>query len=337
MSSPDPSARLSVREWRDVDLVTLRNEIIPAGMPALLRGAAASWPAVRADDPAAYLRRLDNGQPQSVIVAPSDVGGKFGYAPDMTRLNFENRTASISAVLDRLETAAAEVSSPAFAAQAIPVETVLPGFSEANPMPLAPTAAARIWIGNRVSVATHHDLNSNIAVVMAGRRRFTLFPPGQVGNLYIGPFEFTPAGTPISLADPDAPDLARFPRFADALAVAQIAELDPGDALYIPYMWWHHVRSLDPISILVNYWWTETPPSQPGLGPFDAMMHALIAFEGLPSEQRDAWSAMFSHFVFHANGPPAEHVPVARRGMQGAISADAKTRLRRQMGQLLAR
>ena len=329
--------RLSVREWRDVDLAILRDEIVPAGMPALLRGLAARWPAVQAGDPAAYLRTLDNGQQQSVIVAPPDVGGRFGYAPDMSRLNFESRTASVTAVLDRLEIAAAEDSPSAFAAQAIPVDTVLPGFSEANPMPLAPAAAPRIWIGNRVAVATHHDLNSNIAVAMAGRRRFTLFPPEQVGNLYIGPFEFTPAGTPISLADPEAPDLVRFPRFADALAAAQTAELEPGDALYIPYMWWHHVRSLDPISILVNYWWTETPPPQPGLGPFDAMMHALLAFEGLPREQRDAWSAMFSHFVFHADGPPAEHVPVARRGLQGTISADAKTRLRRQIGQLLSR
>ncbi len=328
---------LSVREWRDVDLAILRDEIVPAGMPALLRGLAARWPAVQADDPAAYLRTLDNGQQQSVIVAPPDVGGRFGYVPDMSRLNFESRTTSVTAVLDRLEIAAAEDSPSAFAAQAIPVDTVLPGFSEANPMPLAPTAAPRIWIGNRVAVATHHDLNSNIAVAMAGRRRFTLFPPEQVGNLYIGPFEFTPAGTPISLADPEAPDFARFPRFADALAAAQTAELEPGDALYIPYMWWHHVRSLDPISILVNYWWTETPPPQPGLGPFDAMMHALLAFEGLPREQRDAWSAMFSHFVFHADGPPAEHVPVARRGLQGTISADAKTRLRRQIGQLLSR
>lgn len=329
--------RLSVREWRDVDLAILRDEIVPAGMPALLRGLAARWPAVQADDPAAYLRTLDNGQQQSVIVAPPDVGGRFGYAPDMSRLNFESRTASVTAVLDRLEIAAAEDLPSAFAAQAIPVDTVLPGFSEANPMPLAPAAAPRIWIGNRVAVATHHDLNSNIAVAMAGRRHFTLFPPEQVGNLYIGPFEFTPAGTPISLADPEAPDLARFPRFADALAAAQTAELEPGDALYIPYMWWHHVRSLDPISILVNYWWTETPPPQPGLGPFDAMMHALLAFEGLPRAQRDAWSAMFSHFVFHADGPPAEHVPVARRGLQGTISADAKTRLRRQIGQLLSR
>jgi len=337
MLLPESPDHLSVREWRDVDLATLRDEIVPAGMPALLRGLAARWPAVQAEDPAAYLRRLDNGQQQTVIVAPPDVGGRFGYAPDMSRLNFESRKASVSAVLDRLATAVSEISPPAFAVQAIPVETALPGFSEANPMPLAPTATPRIWIGNRVAVATHHDLNSNIAVAMAGRRRFTLFPPQQVGNLYLGPFEFTPAGTPISLADPEAPDLARFPRFADALAVAQTVELAPGDALYIPYMWWHHVRSLDPISILVNYWWTETPPAQPGLGPFDAMMHALLAFEGLPREQRDAWAAMFSHFVFQDDGPPADHVPAARRGMQGAISADAKTRLRRQIGQLLSR
>ena len=51
--------------------------------------------------------------------------------------------------------------------------------------------------------AIHHDMFSNLAVVVAGGRRFTLFPPGEVANLYLGPFEFTPAGTPASLVDPE--------------------------------------------------------------------------------------------------------------------------------------
>ena len=65
-------------------------------------------------------------------------------------------------------------------------------------------------------------------------RRFTLFAPELVDRLYIGPLDLTPAGQPISLVDLAAPDLARFPRFAEALPQAQVVTLEPGDALFIP-------------------------------------------------------------------------------------------------------
>ena len=52
-----------------------------------------------------------------------------------------------------------------------------------------------------------------------------------------------------------APDFARFPRFAKALEVAQVAELSPGDAIFIPRDWFHHVEALDRFNVLVNYWW----------------------------------------------------------------------------------
>ena len=40
----------------------------------------------------------------------------------------------------------------------------------------------------------------------------------------------------------EAPDLARFPRFAQAQYTEAI--LGPGDAMYIPARCWHHVRSI---------------------------------------------------------------------------------------------
>lgn len=38
----------------------------------------------------------------------------------------------------------------------------------------------------------------------------------------------------------DAPDDARFPKWAEARGV--LVELSPGDVLYIPPLWWHHVQ-----------------------------------------------------------------------------------------------
>jgi ribosomal protein L16 Arg81 hydroxylase len=52
--------------------------------------------------------------------------------------------------------------------------------------------------------------------------------------------------------DAEAPDLARFPRFAHAQPWA--ATLDPGDVVYIPRRWWHHVRALSKATS-VSLWW----------------------------------------------------------------------------------
>jgi hypothetical protein len=302
--------------------------------PMILRGLAADWPAVRADDPAAYLSRFEQGSSISLAVAPPAAKGWLAYTPDLTALNFNRENATMPSLFARLRAVSEDPEPPAIAAQAVIMDEALPGFSAENRLDLVPVGVApRIWIGNRVRVATHHDMSSNLAVVMAGRRRFTLFPPEQVANLYIGPFEFTPAGTPVSLFDPDAPDLARFPRAAEAMAHAQIAELEPGDALFIPHMWWHHVRSLDPLSILVNYWWNDAPSPQPGLAPIDAMIHALLAFSGLPENQRGAWRAMFDEVVF---GPPVDHIPAERRGIRGDLTEASKERLRRQIAQMMA-
>src|SRR5206468_367295 len=83
-------------------------------------------------------------------------------------------------------------------------------------------------------------------------RRFTLFPPEQLQNLYVGPLDFNPAGQAISLVDHAAPDLERFPRYAEALQHAQVAELEAGDAIFIPSMWWHAVEALAPFNALVK-------------------------------------------------------------------------------------
>ena len=71
------------------------------------------------------------------------------------------------------------------------------------------------------------DLPDNLACVVAGRRRVTLFPPAQLENLYIGPLDHTPAGQAVSLVDFHAPDPARFPKFTEALRHARGAVLEP--------------------------------------------------------------------------------------------------------------
>ena len=325
----------AIAESGPLNRTTFEREILPAAKPVVFRGLAADWPAVRARGGiGAYLRHLGDG-PCEMIVGPPEIGGRIFYDADMSGLTFRKEPGSISTLIDRIEAAAPLDEPPALAVQSLSAHDVLPGFAAENSIPLVdPAIGPRLWIGNRIVVATHHDVMENIAVVVAGRRRFTLFPPEQMPNLYIGPFEFTPAGTPVSLVDPETPDLDRFPRFAEALPHAQTAELGPGDAIFIPYMWWHHVRSLDAFNMLANYWWSATPAPQPGLAPVDAMVHALLAFKDLPENQRSAWRAMFEQVVFEAD---ASHIPESRRGIRGDIGEAAKAGLRRQLGALMSR
>ena len=91
------------------------------------------------------------------------------------------------------------------------------------------------------------------------------------------------------------PDLARFPRFAEALRHALSAELEPGDALYIPYGWWHHVESLTPFNVLVNYWWNTAPKAG---SPYGVLLHAALTLRDMPADQRAVWRALFEHFIF---------------------------------------
>jgi hypothetical protein len=241
-----------------------RHEILPHGEPAVLCGAASHWPLVKAaaDGSERWLAMLvghASDEPVEIIRAEPAEQGRFHYSPDGKLLNFIRGRGRLAAYLEALKEQASEEHPHAMAAQGVLAERYVPGFNRSHPMPLAPPdSEPRLWIGNASKVATHNDPTDNTAVVAAGRRRFTLFPPEAEPDLYMGPDHPTPAGTPVSMVHVTAPDLDKFPRYAAALEVAQEAELQPGDAIFIPANWFHHVEALERFNMLVNYW--SVPP-----------------------------------------------------------------------------
>ena len=292
------------------------------GRPRVLRGLVDSWPAVAAarQGNEAMVRHLLEGgaaKPVAAIAAAPDQQGRFFYNDDLSGLNFMRGQGRLETFLADLLRAGEMDDPPGMAVQSETVRDLLPAFHRANRLNLLPKVEPRIWIGNRIRVAAHFDIKENIACCVAGRRRFTIFPPDQVANLYPGPFELTPAGTPVSLVDFADPDPVRHPGFAEALACAQQVTLEPGDAVYIPYCWWHGVESLDSLSILVNYWWTDGQPDRIG-SPYDALLHAILSFRHLPPEQRAVWRDMLDYYVFEESGDPAAHLPPQARGVLGA-------------------
>jgi hypothetical protein len=188
-------------------------------------------------------------------------------------------------------------------------------------------------LGNKSTIAAHFDFPDNLACVVAGRRRFTLLPPAQLPNLYVGPLDLTPAGQPISMVDFRDPDFARFPRFEQALTHAFQATLEPGDAIVIPSMWWHHVESLDNLNTLVNYWWRQnTVSSGP---PLAALQHAMLAFKDLAPHQKQAWQALLNFYVFEQDGTRFEHIPEPARGVLNPLTPSMASRIKAMIRQLL--
>lgn len=334
LAAPVPVAEISA----PIDAATF-DAVRAAGRPMVVRGLVADWPAVaaaRSGDRGIvdYITRGAVTRMVGAIAASPAEQGRFFYTPDLSRLNFVRASGPLKAFLEDLLQAAAMPSPPAMAVQSEDIASLLPDFAHDNRLDLLPGVAPRIWIGNRIRVAAHYDAKENVACCIAGRRRFTLYPPDQIANLYPGPFELTPAGTPVSMVDPAAPDLARYPGFAEAARHASTATLEPGDAVYIPYGWWHGVESLDPVSILVNYWWA---PGQPdGIGsPYDALLHALLAFRHLPADQRAVWRQMLDYYVFRTGGDPAAHLPVHARGILGPADAARFAQMRALIRQTL--
>jgi hypothetical protein len=334
-----------IAEWRDVDARVLREEVFAAYRPAVLRGLVSDWPAVRSalSDPADFVRYLaafDNGHPVDAILMPPEARGRIAYNAAMDGFNFVRNRLPVSAILEQLSRYAQFGEPPAIAAQSALIADCLPGFAAENRLPLLDSAVApRIWIGNRVTVPAHFDESQNIACVVAGKRRFTLFPPEQVANLYVGPLDFAPTGAAMSLAPLAAPDFERFPRTREALAAAQVAELGPGDAIFIPTLWWHHVESLDrTLNVLVNYWWhgalgtVERTPSG-----MEALLHALLNIKPMPAELRRAWAGLFDHYIFGAGEETFSHIPEHRRGVLSALSPEAAKRMRDFLAQRLQR
>jgi hypothetical protein len=329
MRDPQPA-----EEWHDVGAELFEKTIKPRGRPAVLRGLARDWPATRAgrESPqslSAYLKAFYTGLPVPVFEGPPSIRGRFFYNDSLDGFNFESKRALLGEVLDRLCHALGNPASPALYAGSVSLPIYLPGFAAANNARTLVTVNSvleSIWIGNRTCIAPHFDNTENLACVVGGRRRFTMFPPDQIKNLYVGPLDKTPAGQPVSLVDVRNPDLDRFPRFAEAAATAEVAELAAGDAVYVPALWWHNVEALEEFNVLVNYWWRDVPDYFES--PSNSLLHCLLTLKSLPPAQRRSWQAIFEYLIFQPEGNALEHLPPEVRGLFGELTQANADRIR---------
>jgi hypothetical protein len=191
-----------------------------------------------------YIRARDQGRPIRILVGKPDIKGVYFFRDDMTGLNFEFAQQSFHATLANILAYKDHPDPPAIYTGATLVSETCPDVARENTLDILDRPSRpRMWLGNAVTAATHYDNMDGINCMVAGRKRFTFFPPDQLPNLYIGPLDLAPGGQPTSMVRVSAPDLERYPRFAQALAAAETVDVEPGDAVFIPNLWWHNVES----------------------------------------------------------------------------------------------
>lgn len=319
-----------VAELAASDAAGLDAAIASADRPFLVRGLVAGWPLVRAAQRSArdareHLLAHARERDFAVSMGGPQSDGRLFYDADM-QMNFRMGHGRLDKIFAGFDAAEDRAEVPTVYLASIDIEQFFDGLGSANPMPLsAREALASIWIGTPTRIAAHNDFPDNLACCAVGKRRFTLFPPDQFCNLYLGPIDNTPAGRAVSMVDLAAPDLDAYPRFAEALSTAMVADLEPGDALYIPSLWYHHVEASAAFNVLINYWWRDTPRF---LGqPQNALNHAILAIRDLPDAQRNIWRAMFEHYVFTGGADAAAHIPEPAQGVLAPFDAQSAGRM----------
>jgi hypothetical protein len=325
---------------RDLDAALFQQQVVQACLPVVIRGLVADWPVVKVArrSPRAlhnYLAAFDAGARVEVFIGDPAIRGKYYYNPGLQGFNFERRTVKLTEALDCVLEAMEHPSGQSVYVGSVPTAENLPGFAADNPMPFAASGTGpRIWLGTPANISSHYDTFDNLACVIAGRRRFTLYAPELIGKLYVGPLDNTMSGPPVSLAASAAVGSeTQFPLFEEIRDQALQAELGPGDALYLPKLWWHQVQSISSLNGLVNYWWDALSIGPDA--PYTALLLSMITIAERPAAERRAWQAFFDHYVFRSKGHPLAHLPPEQHGLLGPLKPDNYSKIRARIMRLL--
>ena len=305
--------------------------------PVILRGLVKDWPLVKAGqsgalDAMAMLEESYSKQPMLVYRAPPDIKARFGYNDTCTGFNYTAERSTIPAVFDTIRAELDQDEHEYLYVNSLILNDGFPALSASHSLNFnhpefeQHPVMAKIWLGTESLAAAHFDQPKNLACCVYGKRRFMLFPPEQAENLYPGPLHPTPGGQVVTLANLSEPDFEQFPRLKDALDNAWIADLQPGDGLYYPSMWWHEVTAYDRFNIMVNFWWMTTERYKGN--PMDALMHGMLSVREKPEAEKQAWKALFDYYVFGDAEKVRGHLPEVCQGPLGKMDEVTARRLR---------
>lgn len=335
-AAPQPVRRLS---GVSPDAIPF-DDLIERQEPVVLEGVASAWPlaAHGRDGPRQtvdYLKQFAGERLVTAFTGPPEIHGRFHHDAEVKGLNFSAERVPFATFLEKILAHQDEEVAPSLYIGSTDLDRFLPGLRAANDLSLDhPTfrhqpPLASVWIGNRTTAPAHYDMSNNLACCIVGRRRFTLFPPEHIANLYPGPLEPTPAGQVVTMVDFRQPDFDRYPRFREALEAAQVADMEAGDVLFYPALWWHQVEARDSFNVMINYWWNPVPAFIDT--PQTTLLHALLSLRDRPETEKRAWRAVFDYYVFGDADEAGSHLPQHARGVLGGLDDMKARRLRAQI------
>lgn len=228
-----------------------QRDYVECGKPVIIRGGLGDG-GVRDWTP----ERLCAVAGKRVFRTAVTTSGWFGYTEHGPVYEYRDYT---------LEDAIARIRndpSSKYYVQQVSLKDALPEIMhEAPPSPLiAPgkLQQTNIWISGAGDITPlHFDPFHGFLSQVHGRKVVTLFSPSESDKLY--PLSVDSPNSYVwhaSQIDLNAPDLDRFPRFAEATRLEAV--LEAGEILFLPAFWWHGVATLD-FSISLNNWWTPPP------------------------------------------------------------------------------
>jgi hypothetical protein len=238
-------AQACIERYRDMSSQEFLEHYYAPGRPVILGGEMDDWPALARWTPDYLKARVG-----SALVEYQ--GGRTANARFEMEKDLHRREAPFDAFIDSI-TAIGEGNDAYITAYnsdrnrtALAPLTQDMGFLDKFLTREEPAPHGMPWIGPAGTVTSlHHDLTNNFVAQIVGRKRVLVIPAAQVGRLYNHQHVFS------EIADLEAPGMAaQYPRLAGARVYDVV--LEPGEILFLPFGWWHQVRSLD-FSVTVTY------------------------------------------------------------------------------------
>lgn len=300
------------------------DELFAQNQPVILKGLVKSWPLVKLGQQSSLqvmdaLEQNYSQRPMLAYKGSAEIQARFGYNETCTGFNFSSIKSTIPEVFSAIRSQLDQDEHDFHYINSLMFDQGFPQLSKTHQLAFEHAEfdnnqpVAKIWLGTESIAAAHFDQPKNIACCVVGKRRFTLFPPEQIHNLYPGPMHPTPGGQVITIADLSHPDFMRFPRLKIAFENAFVADLEAGDALYYPSMWWHEVEAFERFNAMVNFWWMQAPAYMGS--PMDLLTHAMMSLRDRPTPEKNAWKEIFDYYIFNDSENVTAHLPPECHGV----------------------
>lgn len=314
--------------------------VIADGRPRIVKGVLAEHPLVKAathghNQAMDYLSGHSSARPALCYTIDPSAKGRLFYNEQMNGFNFSVHQIPINAFFELLKKEYQEQTGTGLYIGSAELDEHFPDFLVNTGLELPGEVfksfppRVGIWLGNKSVASAHYDVSNNVAICLAGKRRFTLLPPGNPGAFGLGPIAPTPGGQTISLFDVRTPNLEAFPEAASITGTAEVAEIEAGDMLIYPSMWWHQVEALADFNVMVNYWWNELPSYIDD--PMTTVLHGILSLRERPASEKAAWRELFDYYVFGDPEVPRGHLPEHAWGDLAPLDEASARRLRAQI------